>query len=180
MKISEIFAEHNTDKVNGHHYGQVYDDIFSRFKADEKLNIIEIGTQRGGATIAFQRFFPNATVTSVDIVDVVENKSDSINYVLQDIKEYKTDGLFDIVIDDGSHWLRDIVYVVDVFSKKLNKNGVIIIEDVQNPDLWWQVIHDILSPNLEYNKDYRYTIEYSDLRKINNQYDDFVIIITRI
>lgn len=138
MKISEILAKYDTDKVKGHNYGRAYDELFKQFDRDAKLNILEIGTQKGGSLLAWKEYFPNATITGVDIVDVVkpEYRSENITYVLSDIKEWKTDQTFDIIIDDGSHFLEDVRYVVDKFQDKLRPNGLLIVEDVQDESRW--------------------------------------------
>lgn len=161
LPISKILAQYDTDKVNGHTYGESYDEIFSRFDRNAELNILEVGTQKGGSLCAWQDYFPNAHITGVDIVDVVkpEYKRDSINYVLSDIKDWDTPSDFDIIIDDGSHFLPDVLYVVKHFYPKLKEGGVLVIEDVQD-QAWLDLIN------------VPFTVK--DLR---GAYDNFLIII---
>ena len=158
MKISELLSLYKSDKVDPHTYGEAYDELFNEFDRQGNLNILEIGTQKGGSLCAWQDFFPNAKVTGLDIVDVVEPeyRREGINYVLCDVKEYKTDEMFDIVIDDGSHWLKDVVHSVGYFSKKLKIGGMMIIEDVQNEKVWYQTIATVIHPTLGYNKGYKW------------------------
>ena len=48
MIISEILLKYKTDKnYGGHYYGESYGNILKRFNKDDKLNILEIGTQKG-------------------------------------------------------------------------------------------------------------------------------------
>lgn len=154
--ISEILKKYDTDKVNPHTYGSVYDNLFSEFDRQASLNILEIGTQKGGSLCAWKEYFPNATITGIDIVDVVnpKYKREDFKYVLCDINEYKTTDTFDIVIDDGSHWLKDVVHSVSYFSQKLNMNGIMVVEDVQNFNVWFPTINNLLSSELDYNKGY--------------------------
>ncbi len=161
MKISEILATYDTDKVNGHCYGDFYDDFFDLYDRDAKLKILEIGTQKGGSLCAWQDYFPNAEITGVDIIDVVkpEYKRDSINYVFSDIKEWKSDEEYDIIIDDGSHFLEDVLYVVNNFKYKN-----LVVEDTQAPDTWVREISKIRP------------VKVADLRGVNGNYDDFLII----
>jgi hypothetical protein len=158
MNIKDILAKYETDKVNGHCYGDSYNEIFSRFDRNAPLNILEVGTQKGGSLLAWKEYFPNATVTGIDIVDVVkpEYRSSDINYIFCDIKDYKTDQVFDIIIDDGSHFLPDVLYVVNNFDY-----GLLIIEDVQ--DVEW-----VKSINVPH--------EVIDLRQVHGNYDDFLIL----
>lgn len=165
MRISEILAKYETDKVNGHCYGDSYDDIFSEFNREDPLNILEIGTQKGGSLLAWKEYFPNAKVTGIDIIDVVkpEYRSKDITYIVSDVKNYKTDEEFDIVIDDGSHFLEDVLYTVENF--KLKKNGVMVIEDTQNVSEWTEAIAK------------KRDISVRDLRGVNGNYDDYLILI---
>lgn len=138
MKISEILRSYDTDKVKDHHYGDAYDDLFSHFDKNEKLSILEIGTQKGGSLCAWQDYFPNAKITGVDIVDVVkpEYRRSGITYIVSDIKDWKTEESFDIIIDDGSHFTSDVIFVIKNFRDKLNPKGLMIIEDIQNIEIW--------------------------------------------
>ena len=178
MEISEILKKYDTDKNREHEYGGVYDHIFGRFDRNATLNILEIGTQKGESLLAWKEYFPNAKVTGIDIVDVVEYRSDAVNYVVQDVNDYRTDEMFDIVIDDGSHWLKDVVHTVSYFSQKLKLGGCIVIEDVQNPKVWQDAIYEILFPHWEYNKGHEYTLEYVDNTQVS-KVDDYLIVVTK-
>lgn len=178
MEIEEILKKYDTDKVN-HSYGIAYHDIFNKFDRNANLNILEIGTQKGGSLCAWKDYFPNAKVTGIDIIDVVENKRDDINYIVSDVHDYRTEEEFDIVIDDGSHWLKDVVHSAVYFANRLKENGVMIIEDVQNPEVWISTLTNVLSSQLEYNK-YKFKFGYGDFRPIGSQRDDFLFIIERV
>lgn len=179
IKISDILLKYDTDKNRTHSYGAAYDQLFGSFDRLTPLNILEIGIQNGGSLLAWKEYFPNSKVTGVDIVDVVAegNRHKDINYVVQDINDYRTDETFDLVIDDGSHWLKDAVHAVAYFSKKLNPGGIMVVEDVQQPETWLRAIGNILHPSLEYNKGIPFTVSTYDAREIKGSYDDFLIMI---
>lgn len=157
MKISEILAKYDTDKIIGHSYGDAYDELFSKFDRNAELNILEVGTQKGGSLCAWQDYFPNAKVTGIDIVDVVKPEycRDSIRYIISDIKDFKTDEQFDIIIDDGSHFAEDVKYAID--NLNLKDDGVMIVEDVQDSSLW----------------------NNYEMIKTGNHYDDLLLIIRK-
>lgn len=180
MKISKILAKYHSDKVNPHTYGHIYDEIFSEFNRKDKLNILEIGIQKGGSLCAWRDYFPNAKVTGLDIVDVVlpEYRREDIDYKICDVNDFKTDETFDIVIDDGSHWLKDVIHSVALFSKKLNVKGVMVIEDVQNSHVWLPAVRTIISTDLEYNKGYTFSTAIVD-GSIAGLEDNYLIIIKR-
>lgn len=172
--ISEILAKYETDKVNGHCYGNTYDSIFSTFDRNAPLNILEIGTQKGGSLCAWNDYFPNAKITGVDIVDVVKPEyrrvGGNIRYVFSDIKDWSNDEMYDIIIDDGSHFLGDIDFVASKFISRIKPGGVMIIEDVQDMNTWVRAVHT-------YTDKESVTIE--DLRRINGNYDDCLIIVKK-
>lgn len=161
MKISEILAKYDTDKVNGHCYGDFYDQLFEKYDRNAPLKILEVGTQKGGSLLAWKEYFPNAEVIGIDIVDVVTNeyRLDTVTRIISDIKDWKSDTEYDIIIDDGSHFLEDVLYVVQNFKYK-----TLVIEDTQAPDTWVREISKIRP------------VEVVDLRYVNGNYDDFLIV----
>ena len=148
MKISEILKKYKraTDKIWHHRYGKAYDDLFSRFDRKAPLNIMEVGTQKGATLLAWKEYFPNANVYGVDIVDVVPEKyrKDTVTRVITDIKRLDTDIRFDIIIDDGSHYLGDMIYVVANYFMTMKDKGVMILEDVRFPQLTLHVINNLI------------------------------------
>ena len=77
---------------------------------------------------AWKEYFPNANVIGVDIVDVVPEKyrTDNVTRIISDIKKVDFEEGFDIIIDDGSHYLGDMVYVVanHFMTMKKGKNSL--------------------------------------------------------
>lgn len=136
----------DTDKIWHHKYGDAYDKLFSKFDRKAKLNILEIGTQRGGTLQAWKEYFPNANVVGVDIVDVVLDKyrKDNVTRVISDIKKVDFEFGFDIIIDDGSHYLADMVYVVATQFIPMKDKGVMILEDIRFPQLTLEVVHNLI------------------------------------
>lgn len=186
MKVSELLLQYKTDKnygvidhSSGHYYGDSYDEIFSWFNKNEKLNILEVGAQKGGSLKAWKEYFINSSVTGIDIVDVREKEymGDGINFILSDVKKINIQTTFkkpfDIIIDDGSHFIDDVLFVVNNYLDKLNINGVLIIEDTQSPITWLRAVLKIVNRNK-----LSYELLYRDMRKIGH-YDDFLIIIKR-
>lgn len=188
MKISSLLLKYKTDKNygtidpdKGHFYGDSYDEIFGWFDRNKKWNILEIGVQKGGSLKAWKEFFPNASITGVDIVDVREKDyiSPDFKFILSDIKkidikQYFNNTKFDIIIDDGSHFLNDVLFVVDNYLNIVNENGIIIVEDVQDPEDWMKKIFAATK-----TKTGCFELHYSDMRSIGH-YDDFLIIIKRV
>lgn len=172
MKISEILLKYDTDKVTGHCYGDSYDEIFGQFDKNSPLNILEIGTQKGGSLCAWQDYFPKAKITGIDIVDVrnPEYVRKDINYIFDDVNNVKLDKEYDLIIDDGSHFYQDVEYVVKNFLPHLKQGGVMVIEDVQHSESWvWNLRKFTGGCNLSVR----------DLREVHGNYDDFLIVIQK-
>ncbi len=146
LKISEVLSKYDTDKICHHNYGDAYDQLFSKFDRQAPLNILEIGTQKGGTLLAWKEYFPNANVIGVDIIDVVseEYRKDNVTRIVSDIKKVDFDEGFDIIIDDGSHYLADMAYVVATQFVPLKDKGVIILEDIRFPKLTLHVVHNLI------------------------------------
>jgi 23S rRNA U2552 (ribose-2'-O)-methylase RlmE/FtsJ len=149
----------NPEPHIGHTYGDSYDEIFETFDRDGVLNILEIGIQRGGSLLAWKDYFKNAEIYGVDIVDVVipEYRKDFINYIFSDVKDPKVkeelkDIKFDIIIDDGSHQINDIIFVVKTYVEQLKVNGYLIVEDCRQTTSWANQINRIVSDDFVVTK----------------------------
>ena len=173
MKISKILTKlrKDTDKIWHHRYGKAYDSLFAHFDRKAPLNIMEVGTQKGGTLLAWKEYFPNANVVGVDIVDVVPKKyrKDTVTRIISDIKKLDTNIEFDIIIDDGSHYLADMVYVVATYFATMKDGGVMILEDVRYPQLTLEVVNNLIMDSaIVYHNNtarYNYSIRYFDNRR---------------
>ena len=197
MTIGEILLNYDSDKnkgvtpeKNGHYYGDSYQEIFSKFDKNSNINIMEVGVQKGGSVSAWKDYFTNAFVLGIDIDDsrLEEYKRDDVEFILSDIKDLSlkenpliNDKLFDIIIDDGSHYTEDVVFFFENYLDKLNINGYFIIEDTQSPGYCDNLISnkiDFLKQTKLKNEEFEMSIH--DLRSKNNYYDDYLIIVKRI
>ena len=166
--ISEILKKYDTDKNKRNHmYGRVYDSILRPFDRNAKLDIAEIGVLFGESIRAWRECFPNANLMGIDILDNVENKLEDVEYVISDVRRFIPEKKFDIVIDDGSHKINDIMFTVKHFQLKVG--GVMIIEDCNRPYLLFEKL----------KKKTKYSIECIDLREVGSSkhIDDFLIVL---
>jgi cephalosporin hydroxylase len=170
----------NPEECIGHSYGESYDEIFEKFDRQNKINFLEIGIQKGGSMVAWREYFPNANLYGIDIIDCIldEYRRSDFNYIISDIKspavkEELKDVKFDIIIDDGSHYLSDVLFVVSNYLEKLNTGGYLIIEDCQEPENWFREINKLVSDE--------YELSFRDLRKHtpHSSYDNYLIVIKK-
>lgn len=167
--ISELFNKYGSDKSSRHTYHLIYNWQFAMFDRNAPINILESGVETGASLMAWREYFPNASITGVDIVDQrkEEYKDPSIDFILSDIKQYKPDKPFDLIIEDGNHSNLDCLWAGVVMSKWLRKGGLMFIEDVQEgfqvPFLLWGQLHG------------DYIVSAIDMRRFTDTHDNFLI-----
>lgn len=132
-----------TDKFVKHSYHTVYGEIFAPYK-NENIKLLEIGVYHGGSAIIWDKFFPRADITLVDIeprtsIENIKGRVDEnrTRIVIEDAYQKSFSekiGLFDIIIDDGPHSLESMKIFIELYFNKLNKNGLLIIEDIVSAD----------------------------------------------
>lgn len=143
-------------------YYEAYTNMFSTFNCNDKLKILEIGVRGGGGLYSLKEYFPNSTIVGLDIDPECkqwESIEDDIhvrigdqsdNIMLQNlIDEF---GLFDIIIDDGSHICAHQIISFEYLFLKLNYNGLYIVEDLHTS--YWKGFHDNIElSSIEYFKE---------------------------
>jgi len=148
----EAFArQFDTDKQAGQNeYLGLYLEYFKRhgFNRDAPLRILEIGTNKGSSLRTWAEYFPNASVTGLDITREYELPgmldNDRISTYLVDTGDaiklgslFAAGDTFDIIIDDGSHDQRDMQVAWGVLFHHLNPGGLYVIEDIITGENWW-------------------------------------------
>ena len=143
---ANIFKKNNS---NGHAYSKFYEKKLENYK-NQKINILEIGSYAGASAASFVKFLPGSKVFCFDInISNFEFKSENIFVFGVDINNEKrikkilnkifTDyrfEKFDLVVDDGSHNLKDILIAFKLFFKILKKESLYIIEDFKHPNYY--------------------------------------------
>lgn len=175
-KLGKEENNYHTDKYYLHSYIPIYDKLFLNFK-EKSCNLLEIGVQNGGSIALFRKYFMNATIHAIDIESIPAWVSRLENVETYQEDAYSEKGLqlfkpfmFDIIIDDGPHTLESMIYIVQYYLYKLNKNGIMIIEDI--PDISW--INIIIE---KIPSDINCKYETFDVRLEKNRYDDILLVI---
>ena len=153
--LDSLFHHYESDKSNifkktgnkGHGYSKFYENKLISFK-EKKINILEIGSYAGSSAASFVKYFPNSKVFCFDVnIANFKLKSAKIHVFGLDINDekkvkktldkiYKSHNFknFDIIVDDGSHNLKDILIGLKYFFKYLNTKGLFVIEDFKLPN----------------------------------------------
>ena len=136
--FSKLCTTHNCDKYNRHRYDLVYHTDW-KDKRQEKLKILEVGIFKGNSIKVWLDYFPNAQIYAIDIferidendVEILQDKR--VTYKKGDsrtinINDWGDD--FDLIIDDGLHFIESNLLTFYNLSPFLKKHGVYYIEDI--------------------------------------------------
>lgn len=177
MKLN--YSAYSTDKNTTHSYMEVYEEVFSKY--DHPVDLLEIGIATGGSLKMWKDFFEEGSYicgidnwssgcphTKLDEKSVVGCK-----VYEGDARVYQIEEKFDIIIDDGSHVLEDVILGVKNFwwNLKDEKEGLYIIEDIPGKKISESVKEIKNRTKLE--------VEVIDRRHVKNRSDDVIFILSK-
>jgi len=154
--LNEIAIKYGTDKSSEIHNYCVKYEKYLPFQRNEKIKILEIGVLNSESLKMWSEYFYNATIIGIDINDKCkqyENNNIFIEIGNQNDKDFlkmvsnKYNG-FNLIIDDGSHYGKDIIFSFEILFEYLVPNGIYIVED--SATSYWSY----------YNENKYYCIEY--------------------
>jgi predicted O-methyltransferase YrrM len=148
--LDELFVYFGSDKSSlGHGFSDFYSKYLNKFK-DKDIKILEIGSYAGASAAAFAKHFLNSKIYCFDIniskftffskkIDVYGLDIKNIKKVYLTIDEIINNSnkeFFDIIIDDGSHYLSDILCTFKTLFKYVKNKGYYVIEDYKHPNYY--------------------------------------------
>ena len=133
---------HSSDKLGEHHdYGFVYDLIFAQLRSQkEMLSVLEIGGSAlesdtlGGSAEVWSKIPYIEKYVCVDITPVTHEfhgifiHADA--YDEDQLPKVEEHAPYDLIIDDGSHTLKDQMFFLSVYRQFLSDIGLLVCEDV--------------------------------------------------
>jgi hypothetical protein len=153
-KLKDIIQELNLDIETNPKYGtdkgypksyvdEFYEDKFSPL-IDTEITLVEIGVRSGASLKLWSEYFSKANIIGIDNlsdfndhqVPINENWTSSEKVTFIDADGYsqetidKINGKINILIDDGPHTLESHIKLLELYIPKMNKGGMIIIEDI--------------------------------------------------
>ena len=135
MNFKDLCDKHDTDKGN---FGWFYEDRFAPYR-DKKLKILEIGVLYGHSLLMLNEYFENSKIYGLDCNYLLPHVKSELGAkgitvfrgMQSDIETlyriYEEVGPLDIIIDDGSHLVEDIICTYEFFKHKFKH--LYIIED---------------------------------------------------
>lgn len=152
MLLHDLGLKHNTDKAFFHQYLDFYQKLLP--KRTFKGRLLEIGVMDGASLKMWREYYPKAEIVGVDINDKSHINIDGVMILRLDATDptqLQDLGMFDIIVDDGSHMTADQQKSFEhLYLNQLNPKGFYIIED----------LHTSLMPNYVNSK--MTTLEYLD------------------
>ncbi|GAC1356242.1 MAG: hypothetical protein NVSMB3_02310 [Acidobacteriaceae bacterium] len=120
------------------HYFPAYESHFSRY-VNRPMLFLEIGCGRGGSLQMWKRYLgPHAQILGIDInpeakefaedqIDVRIGSQSDLRFLQSLLDEFGTP---DIVLDDGSHRMSDVVDTFRFLYPRTAPDGVYLVEDL--------------------------------------------------
>ncbi len=135
-----------TDKGNPKSYiNEFYEKKFFPLK-NKPITLVEIGVRDGASICLWKNYFSDKTkIYGIDsLIHLTQTKDyplnqewligDNVNFIDADAYSQETidkiDGKIDVLIDDGPHTFESHIKLLELYISKMNKNGMIIIEDI--------------------------------------------------
>ena len=183
-KLCELGKKFPTNKspiqLIGHRSGYtgIYNLLFSPL-IDKTINLAEIGIEDNNSIKMWRSYFKKAVIPGFEFNDkkIEKAKKHKLNKtyihkinvndkknIIESFKKIKTK--FDIIIDDSTHIFEDQIRVIKNCYKFLNKNGILIIEDIYK----YRKKHseENYFKNLRKFKKYFHEIVFIDCGHVNN------------
>lgn len=127
--LTELGIKYGTDKAFDHKFTEDYNRVFEPVRFDV-TSVLEIGVCKGRSIRMWLDYFPNATIWCIDSMDVASfvQGHERVRFHQCSQSEYRTSQVFDIIIDDGSHLVKD---QQDTFTNLLhNWQLFYVVEDL--------------------------------------------------
>jgi cephalosporin hydroxylase len=141
---------------NAHKEPHFIEAYQKHFAGRTPKRILEIGVQGGGSLKIWRDFFPEAEIVGVDTLESCkEFETGNIKIFIgdqADVKFLETLGNFDIIIDDGGHYMtQQQVSMNTLLANQLNPGGLYVIEDLHTS--YWEQFLDIRRTTVNVLKD---------------------------
>lgn len=126
------------------HYFPIYEDHFARF-VNRPMTFLEIGCGKGGSMQMWKRYLgPFAQIVGIDVnPDCKRFEEEQIAIRIGDQKDetfleslLAEFGPFDVVLDDGSHIMRDVLASFRYLYPRTAPDGLYMVEDLHTA--YWE------------------------------------------
>lgn len=137
--LSALGMRFETDKSPlCHYYTKIYESYFREHK-NKPLKFLEIGIFQGSSVRMWEEYFPKADLHFIDITyDYMRLQPTRASLHLCDQSKKgdlealieKIGGEFDVIIDDGGHYMDQQIISFETLFPHLKSGGLYVIEDL--------------------------------------------------
>ena len=177
LDVNGFNRKGGTDKNTIHNYTGIYAYLLDQYR-DSEGRLLEIGVQHGGSSLLWHEYLLGFFLDLVDTQDIVPDKiwhnMDPERYDFYQADAYCKSAVdqfgqhkYDVIIDDGPHSLASQKFSVQHYYPMLKRNGVLVIEDIQN-------ITHLEELTKLVPEDERSGIRIFDVRETRGRYDDLI------
>jgi hypothetical protein len=159
--LAELAIAHGTDKEGTHFYARWYERHLGHLR-ELPIRLLEIGVggyedpNAGGHSLRmWKQYFPLGQIVGIDIYDKASLAEDRITIEQgnQSDPEFlhrvgTAHGPFDVIVDDGSHEVSDVIASFTHLFEHLTPAGIYVMEDLQTS--YWPRFggsHDLDDPS---------------------------------
>ncbi len=176
MKLEDVYPgfsmpDAGGDKGTLHSYIPVY----SEYVTTDTRSLLEVGVWEGHSLAMWEKYLPGARVEGIDVnlrrVKYPVTVHHGNATVRADVDRLIGDTVWDVIIDDGSHKVRDQVATFDLLWSKVSEGGKYFVEDVAG-DAELQA----LTKHLE-NVGVSFVVW--DLRSMKGRFDDILVMVEK-
>lgn len=138
--MCDLFHYWGTDKSTVHSYCDVYSEICRPFR-QTTFPILELGVHTGVSLLAWRDYFPNSQIHGIDInpAAMIKDQERITTHCIDTCDPHTLSafaarhGPFQMIVDDASHVLVDMLQAYAVLGSFLTDDGIYVIEDVPDP-----------------------------------------------
>ena len=161
-----------------------YEIEFADYR-EKKVRLLEIGFRHGASLALWSKYFQNAEIVGVDNgSDVSVSNDNPVNEDWLSLPNVQTiygnaydsdfaagiKGKFDILIDDGPHWLWSQLAFIKLYNNKIAEDGVMVVEDILRYGgltIWPFLLTTPI----------RFEVDFYDFRSISGAPDDILYVV---
>jgi hypothetical protein len=137
--LDKLACKYGADKNSGYHGYTRYYEFYFNDKKNNVKKVLELGVDRGNSLRMWNDYFCNATIYGIDInprckkiennkINVSIGNCNDLTFIDGFFNTYGGD--FDLIIDDGSHNVKDQIAFFNKAFTYVKSKGIFVIEDV--------------------------------------------------
>lgn len=134
--LGELFTRYGSDKNSAHSYGPFYEELLEPIR-EKVTSVLEVGIASGASLRAWRDWFPNALIVGLDHhADLfAEPRIECVranSLVREQVDAVLGDRTFDLIVDDGGHWLEEQLPTWENLFHRVRPGGWYVVEDLQS------------------------------------------------